>query len=41
MVVNDGEIEKMFVEPGYRDNAEDDPFEVFDVDTMLAYLKTC
>ena len=41
MVVNDGEIEKMFVEPGYRDNAEDDPFEVSDADTMLAYLKTC
>ena len=41
MVVNDGEIEKMFVEPGYRDNAEDAPFEVSDADTMLAYLKTC
>ena len=40
MLVNDGEIEKMFVEPGYQDNAEDDPFEVSDADTMLAYLKS-
>ncbi|TAD77454.1 MAG: peroxiredoxin [Oscillatoriales cyanobacterium] len=40
MVVNDGAIEKMFVEPGYADNAPDDPFEVSDADTMLAYLKS-
>ena len=39
MVVNDGVIEKMFVEPGYCDNCDDDPFEVSDADTMLAYLK--
>ena len=39
MVVNDGHIEKMFVEPGYADNAEDDPFEVSDADTVLQYLK--
>lgn len=39
MVVDNGEIEKMFVEPGYADNAEDDPFEVSDADSMLAYLK--
>ena len=39
MVVNDGEIEKMFVEPGYMDNCPDDPFEVSDANTMLAYLK--
>ncbi len=39
MVVNDGEIEKMFVEDGYSDNAPDDPFEVSDADTMLNYLK--
>jgi thioredoxin-dependent peroxiredoxin len=39
MVVKDGEIEKIFAEPGYSDNAGDDPFEVSDADTMLAYLK--
>jgi peroxiredoxin len=39
MVVNDGQIEKMFVEPGYADVCPTDPFEVSDADTMLAYLK--
>ncbi len=39
MVVKDGVIEKMFVEPGFMDNIESDPFEVSDVDTMCAYLK--
>jgi len=39
MVVNDGEIEKMFVEPGYDDNAEGDPFEVSDAKTVLAYVR--
>jgi thioredoxin-dependent peroxiredoxin len=39
MVVNDGKIEKIFTEPGYSDNCDTDPFEVSDVDTMLAYLK--
>lgn len=40
MVVNDGAIEKIFIEPGYGDNAPSDPFEVSDADTMLAYLKS-
>ncbi len=40
MVVDDGEIEKMFVEKGFEDNCPDDPFEVSDADTMLAYLKS-
>ncbi|NEO48936.1 peroxiredoxin [Moorena bouillonii] len=40
MVVDDGKIEKMFVEPGYEDNCPTDPFEVSDADTMLAYLKS-
>ncbi len=40
MVVNNGEIEKMFVEPGQEDNCPTDPFEVSDADTMLNYLKT-
>ncbi|MGB3494813.1 MAG: peroxiredoxin [Elainellaceae cyanobacterium] len=39
MVVNDGKIEKMFIEPDYGDNCPTDPFEVSDADTMLAYLK--
>jgi peroxiredoxin len=40
MFVEDGEIKKMFIEPGFADNCEDDPFEVSDVDTMLDYLKS-
>lgn len=40
MVVNDGAIEKTFVEPGLGDNHPTDPFEVSDVDTMLDYLRT-
>ena len=39
MVVDDGVIEKMFVEPDFGDNCTTDPFEVSDADTMLAYLK--
>ncbi|MCG8419873.1 MAG: peroxiredoxin [Proteobacteria bacterium] len=39
MVVNDGVIEAMFVEPGFADNCPTDPFEVSDVDTMLEYLR--
>nr|WP_136250342.1 glutathione peroxidase [Ningiella ruwaisensis] len=34
MLVNDGVIEKMFIEP----DVPGDPFEVSDADTMLAYL---
>jgi glutaredoxin-like protein len=34
MLVNDGVVEKMFIEP----NVPGDPFEVSDADTMLAYL---
>ena len=39
MVVDDGNIEKIFMEAGFADNCETDPFEVSDADTMLAYLK--
>lgn len=39
MVVNDGQIEKIFIEPGFEDNCATDPFEVSDADTVLAYLK--
>jgi peroxiredoxin len=40
MVVNDGKIEKLFIEPGFNDNYDSDPFEVSDANTMLAYLKS-
>jgi peroxiredoxin len=39
MLVEDGTIKKMFVEPQFMDNCPDDPFEVSDADTMLNYLK--
>ena len=37
-VVNDGIVEKVFVEPGIRNNAPDDPFEVTDAQNVLSYL---
>lgn len=39
MVVDNGKIEKMFVEADFSDNCPTDPFEVSDADTMLNYLK--
>jgi peroxiredoxin len=39
MYVEDGEIKQPFIEPGFMDNAPDDPFEVSDVDTMIEYLQ--
>ena len=36
MIVDDGVIEKMFIEPD--DSGQSDPFEVSDADTLLAYL---
>ncbi len=39
MLVDNGEIVKQFIEPGFEDNCALDPFEVSDADTMLAYLK--
>jgi len=38
MFVDNGTIKKMFIEPGFTDNGETDPFEVSDADTMLGYL---
>lgn len=38
--INNGVIEKLFIEPGIRDNAYDDPFEVSDADTMLNHLRS-
>lgn len=39
MLVEDGEIKRMFIEPGFSDNCDSDPFEVSDVDTMIEYLR--
>lgn len=40
MYVEDSEIKKIFIEPGFKDNSTDDPFEVSDAKTILEYLKT-
>lgn len=40
MYVEDGEIKKMFVEPGFRHDCPTDPFQVSDSGTMLKYLKS-
>lgn len=39
MYVEDGEIKKLFSEPGCMDNCPTDPFEVSDAGTMTLYLK--
>lgn len=39
MVVDNGTIEQMFIEPEYADNCPTDPFEVSDAKTMLSYLR--
>ncbi len=39
MYVENGEIKKVFAEPGFSDNCPTDPFEVSDANTMLEYLK--
>ena len=39
MIIDDGVVEQMFVEPGLCDNADGDPFELSDVYTMLEYLQ--
>lgn len=39
MLVEDGEVKKIFGEAGKQDNCPDDPFEVSDANTMLSYLK--
>ena len=40
MVVDDGEIEQMFEEPGKVGNCPVDPYEVSNPETVLKYLKT-
>ncbi len=39
MFVDNGEIKKVFIEPGFSNDCPSDPFEVSDADTMLKYLK--
>jgi peroxiredoxin len=39
MYVEDGVIQKLFIEPGFADNCAEDPFEVSDAETMLTYLR--
>jgi peroxiredoxin len=39
MIIDDGVIEMMWVEPGVEDNKESDPFHVSDVNTMIKWLK--
>ena len=40
MLVNNGEVVKVFEEPGKNSASDDDdPFTVSDVDTMINYLK--
>jgi thioredoxin-dependent peroxiredoxin len=39
MVVNNGEIEQLFEEPGKVGNCPVDPYEVSNPETVLAYLK--
>jgi peroxiredoxin len=38
--INDGVVEKLFVEPGFTDDCPTDPFEVSDAPTMVAYLQS-
>lgn len=39
MLVDDRRIEKLFAEPGFRDNPDGVPLKVSDAETMLAYLE--
>jgi thioredoxin-dependent peroxiredoxin len=39
MFVDDNEIKKAFIEPGFSDDCPTDPFEVSDADNMIKYLK--
>jgi peroxiredoxin len=39
MLVENGEIKKVFEEEGFGNNVENDPFMVSDAETMLNYLK--
>ena len=38
MVIDNGIVEQMFIEPGFNDNVDGDPFTVSDAQTMVQYL---
>ena len=38
MLLNDGIVEKTFIEDGFGDNIGDDPFEVSDAETVFDYI---
>lgn len=38
-IIDNGVIEKWFIEPGIRDNADDDPYGVTSPENILDYLK--
>jgi thioredoxin-dependent peroxiredoxin len=40
MVVDNGVIEKLFVEDGLRDNADTDPYEKTTPENVLEYVKS-
>jgi peroxiredoxin len=40
MLVENGEIVKIFSEPGMQDDCPTDPFEVSDAETMLNYIQS-
>ena len=40
MLVENGEVVKLFEESGKQDNCETDPFDCSDVETMLTYLRS-
>ena len=39
MVINDMVVEKSFIEPNQRDNADDDSYVVSDPDTVFNYIE--
>jgi len=39
-VVDNGIIEKLFLEDGFRDNADTDPYEVSTPENVLEYVKS-
>jgi thioredoxin-dependent peroxiredoxin len=40
MLVDNGMIKELFVEPDFNDNHDADPFEVSDADTMMSYVES-
>ena len=38
LLLNDGVVEKAFIEPGFTDNAEDDPYGESDPSAVLSYI---